>query len=76
LGGRVGARVGGARCARGARVGWDERPGEGTGIGGWEIGEGERGRGPCLRLHNMHRPKSIGGHKMIQIYLLLATSGD
>jgi hypothetical protein len=39
LGGRVGARVGGARCARG-RVGWDEMEGEGGGMGGWEIGEG------------------------------------
>jgi hypothetical protein len=35
----VGARVGGARCARGP-VGWDEMQGEGTGMGGWEIGEG------------------------------------
>jgi hypothetical protein len=40
LDGRVGARVGGARCARG-RVGWDEMAGEGSGMGGWEIGEGE-----------------------------------
>jgi hypothetical protein len=40
-GGRVGARVGGARCARG-RVGWDEMEGEGSGMGGWGIGEGVR----------------------------------
>jgi hypothetical protein len=33
------AHLGGARCARG-RVGWDEMEGEGSGMGGWESGEG------------------------------------
>jgi hypothetical protein len=44
----VGARVGGVRCARG-QVGWDEMEGEGSGMGGWEIGEGVGWEGERIR---------------------------
>jgi hypothetical protein len=40
----VGARAAGVRCAWG-RVGWDGMQGEGSGMGGWEIGVGVGGAG-------------------------------